>query len=145
MNCKRWTLCLTLTICWIASGTAFAKERSVKQIRSLDDALSWEVPQSPCEAPKDPRIASGGQNFDPANPQTSSSYDLDHYTLSRFERKMKRWRKCESRYRERLYANGMALQRVAQQASAEQRLTQEQLDVILIKVAQVKLILNPQD
>jgi hypothetical protein len=67
-------------------------------------------------------------------------WDVDSYTLNRYERKRKRWQKCVDRYKARLENDFAALK-----DSAQYGLTKEQADIILGKMKLIQTVLTSPD
>lgn len=107
----------------------------------VQSALDYTLPENTCEQPKLP-----GASKDYVDPATGAvrRQDVDSYTLGRFERAEKRWKKCVTKYKKGLMKDFERLK-----SSASHGLTQAQANAImgnmkLIQSAMVSPTGNPE-
>lgn len=89
----------------------------------VQKALDYTLPELTCEQPKLPGVTS--DVVDPATGAVNRA-DVDSYTLGRFERAEKRWKKCVTKYKKGLLKDFEKLK-----ASASHGLTQAQANAIM--------------
>ncbi len=89
-------------------------------------ALDWQLPANRCKRPRELIMSSTADPAQGGKPQT----DVDSYTMKRFERKEKRWKKCVKKYQNALMKDFEALK-----SSAQYGLTKAQADTILANMA----------
>lgn len=108
-------------------------EDAPKVHKKVQQALSWELPENKCVMPKAPG------NKKQVNDDMGSSHtewDVDTYTLERYQRKENRWKKCVERYKTKLVKEFETLK-----SSAQYGLTQPQADVILGKMKLIQEVM----
>ena len=98
-------------------------EDAPKVHKKVQQALSWQLPENKCVFPKAP--GKRKQVTDDMG-STHTEWDVDTYTLQRYQRKENRWKKCVERYKTSLGKEFETLK-----ASAQYGLTQPQADKIL--------------
>lgn len=97
--------------------------------KKVQAALAWRLPVNPCEKPRELIMASTADPSQGGKAQT----DIDTYTMKRYERKEKRWKKCVKKYQKTLMDDFEELKN-----SAQYGLTQPQADTILKKMAKLQ-------
>ena len=98
-------------------------------------ALDWNLPENKCEKPN--LISQSYKVTDSEGDRPVS--DVDSYTIRRYERKEKRWKKCVDNYKKDLMKDFTRLK-----DSAQYGLTQEQANSILEKLSLLqKAYLSP--
>lgn len=104
---------------------------------NVQEALDWQLPENPCKRPKPP-----GDSKEIRDEQgvTRTQWDVDGYTLARYERKEKRWKKCVDKYKQSLAAEQETLK-----SSAQYGLTQQQANIILGKMKTIQSVLLSPD
>lgn len=90
---------------------------------AVQKALDYSLPELTCEQPEIPGV--GKDVYDPATGAVNRA-DVDSYTLGRFKRAEKRWKKCVAKYKKGLFKDFESLK-----ASAQHGLTQSQADTIM--------------
>ena len=104
---------------------------------AVTQALQWQMPENPCVEPT--MRGKGRDVIHTVAPNAARYSDVDHYTLQRYQRKMKRWQACENKYRVGLYHDAMMLQKAAQQG-----MTETQLEDTRQKLIAIKMVLMPE-
>ena len=107
---------------------AYAENVTHKEVIA---ALEWELPANECLKPK--LIAQSSNIVDSEGARAIT--DVDSYTIGRYNRKEKRWRKCVQNYKEELMKDFQKLR-----GSAKYGLTQDQANAILAKMALIQRI-----
>jgi hypothetical protein len=113
---------LTFLLLLMTANNARA-EAAPKVHKKVQQALDWELPENKCTFPKAP--GKKKQVTDDMG-STHTEWDVDTYTLERYQRKENRWKKCVARYKKSLSKDFETLK-----ASAQYGLTQPQADKIL--------------
>ncbi len=113
---------LTFLLVLMTANYAHA-EAAPKVHKKVQQALDWELPENTCAFPKAP--GKKKQVTDDMG-STHTEWDVDTYTLERYQRKENRWKKCVERYKSNLAKEFETLK-----ASAQYGLTQPQADRIL--------------
>jgi hypothetical protein len=122
------TILLTIFLLLLAAHPGHAED-TPKVHKKVQQALDWELPKNKCVLPKAPGKKKQ-VNDDMGSSHTE--WDVDSYTLERYQRKENRWKKCVERYK-----SNLAKEFENQKNSAQYGLTQPQADTIL---ANMKLI-----
>ncbi len=125
---------LTIALLLAPINAAYGED-SPKVHKKVQQALSWELPENKCVPPKAP--GKSKQVTDDLG-STHTEWDVDSYTLERYQRKENRWKKCEDRYKARLVNDFETLKN-----SAQYGLTKPQADIILGKMKQIQEVLVP--
>lgn len=101
------------------------------------EALDWELPENPCSQPKPP-----GERKEIRDEQgtTRTDWDVDSYTLARYERKENRWKDCVDEYK-----RGLAAEQETLKSSAQYGLTQQQANIILGNMKTIQSVLLSPD
>ena len=103
----------------LVAPQAFAEDKLHKEVRW---ALDWELPVSECEQPKivaQPKKVTDEQGDRPVT-------DIDSYAIDRYKRKLKRFAKCNEKYKKGLMKDFTRLK-----DSAQYGLTEDQAKQIL--------------
>lgn len=103
----------------LLASSVFAEEPLHKEVKW---ALDWELPVSTCEKPK--VIAQSKNVTDEQGDRPVT--DIDTYTINRYQRKMKRFTRCNEKYKKNLMKDFTRLKE-----SAQYGLTEPQAKVIL--------------
>ncbi len=99
-------------------------------------ALDYQLPALSCTQPELP--GAGKDVYDPATGAVNRA-DVDSYTLGRFERAEKRWKKCVASYKKGLFKDFERLK-----SSASHGLTQDQANTIMAKMKTIQsAIMSP--
>lgn len=96
----------------------------------VQKALDYSLPELTCSKPDLP-----GASKDVIDPATGAvnRADVDSYTLGRFERAEKRWKKCVTKYKKGLMQDFERLK-----SSASHGLTQEQANAIMANMKRIQ-------
>ncbi len=96
----------------------------------VQKALDYSLPELTCTQPHLP-----GSSKDIVDPATGAvnRADVDSYTLGRFERAEKRWKKCVTKYKKGLMKDFERLK-----SSASHGLTQAQANAIMANMKQIQ-------
>lgn len=123
---------LTIALLLVPINAAYGDD-GAKVHKQVQQALSWELPENKCVPPKAP-----GKRKQVTDDQgsTHTEWDVDSYTLERYQRKENRWKKCVDRYKASLVEDFETLQN-----SAQHGLTKPQADIILSKMKQIQEVL----
>lgn len=116
------TILLTILLLLMAAHPARGED-TPKVHKKVQQALDWELPKNKCVMPKAPGKKKQ-VNDDMGSSHTE--WDVDTYTLERYQRKENRWKKCVERYKSNLAKEFETLKN-----SAQYGLTQPQADTIL--------------
>ena len=109
-----------------------AKAATAETHKKVQSALDWELPMNACEQPQ---LRGKATDIIDANGQVTR-FDIDSYELERFERKEKRWKKCEEKYRQRLEGDFKTLMN-----SVQYGLTPDQANTILGNMKLIQTVL----
>jgi len=128
-------LCL-VTLPMLFSGSVLADDPGDKTRRPekpVQRALAWELPKNQCLQPRAP-----GQRKKVTDSQgiTREEWDVDYYTMKRYERKESRWKSCVKNYKTGLKKNFDTLKH-----SARFGLTEQQATSILGKMKVIQTVL----
>ncbi len=114
---------------------AFPTAAETAPHKEVVKALAWELPANECEKPK--LLAQSSNVKDEQGSREIT--DVDSYTIGRYERREKRWKKCVDKYKKGLMKDFEKLQN-----SAQYGLTQDQANEILGKMALIqKIYMSP--
>ncbi len=116
-----------------STGLGAAEVETPTVHKKVQEALNWELPENPCSQPKAP-----GKSKEIRDEQgvTRTEWDVDSYTLARYERKERRWKKCVDKYK-----RGLAKEQETLKSSAQYGLTQQQANIILGKMKTIQTVL----
>ncbi|XOV84676.1 MAG: hypothetical protein ACFHXK_06055 [bacterium] len=126
------TILFTVFFSVMAAQSVHAAD-SPKVHKKVQQALDWELPQNKCVFPKAP--GKRKQVTDDMG-STHTEWDVDTYTLKRYQRKENRWKKCVERYKTSLGKEFETLK-----ASAQYGLTQPQAETILAKMKLIQQVM----
>ena len=118
----------------LISTAAYSQEADIPAVhKKVQEALDWQLPENPCKQPKAP-----GKSKEIRDEQgvTRTEWDVDSYTLARYERKEKRWKKCVDNYK-----RDLAKEQETLKSSAQYGLTQQQANIILGKMKMIQTVL----
>ena len=108
---------------------------SAETHEKVQEALNWELPVNEC---KKPRLVGAG--LDIVDGIGTRSTDISSHKMRRYNRKVKRWQRCVSKYREALMKDFEELKNCAQYG-----LTQQQAETILGKLALIQaVVISPE-
>ena len=116
----------------LASGTAIAAENGGTTHPAVEAALSWQLPENPCEKPRTQGMPQP-QEINQGGGGDAAVWDVDHYTYERYQRKENRWKSCLAEYRQTLQSDFQGLM-----DSAQHGLTQSQAETILGKLREIQ-------
>ena len=102
--------------------------------------MDWELPINGCHEPRALKYKVSDGLGTTSSRNAPVSFDLDHYQIEAYQRKKKRWVKCETVYRNRLTSDFVELK-----SSAQYGLTRPQVNSILGKLALIQSVLSPPD
>ncbi len=125
-------ICAALIIVPLGQLSA-AEDTAMKTHKKVQAALDWQLPVNICKVPKPP----GKRKRVTDDQNTREEWDVDSYTLGRYQRKENRWKKCVENYKSGLLKEFDTLKN-----SAEFGLTQQQADIILGKMAQIQEVIT---
>ena len=124
-------ICLTVAIPQISNAEPHPKVQA---------AQDWELPINRCSEPRALKYKVSDGLGTASSRNAPISFDADHYQIDAYERKTKRWMKCERVYRDRLLSDFVELK-----DSAQYGLTKLQVNAILGKLALIQSIRSPPD
>jgi hypothetical protein len=104
---------------------------------NVQAALDWELPDNPCTQPKAPGTS---KEIRDEQGVARTDWDVDGYTLARYERKEKRWMTCVDDYKQDLFSDQETLKN-----SAQYGLTEQQANIILSKMKMIQTVLLSPD
>lgn len=123
-----------LSALMLLSLTSVAQATDQQKVHpEVRKALAWTLPVNSCKEPK-----AIGALVDVSNEGADSGprSDVDSYTLDRFKRKERRWKKCVDKYKDGLQDDFERLR-----GSAQHGLTQPQADAILSNMKLIQSVL----
>lgn len=124
-------ICLTLLTTAVFNAEAADAQQVHKKVQ---EALDWQLPGNNCLKPEAP-----GQRKEVRDEQgaTRTEWDVDSYTIARYERKEKRWQKCVDKYKSKLADDFETLKN-----SAQYGLTPAQAETILTKMKLIQTVIS---
>lgn len=128
---------LYITICLICMCPQITMAKPHPKVHA---ALEWELPTNDCNKPRVLKYKVSDSLGTASSRNAPVSFDVDHYQIEAYERKKKRWAKCEAVYRNRRLSDFVELK-----SSAQYGLTRPQVDSILEKLALIQSVLSPSD
>ena len=133
-------------------GIALYSSTLAQVHEEVQAAMDWKLPPNDCTKPElrgydYDTLKSGGYTSRAStniSSETSAGgpaiFDLDYYTIERYERKIKRWEGCVGRYKEKLLRDFVRLK-----DSAQYGLTESQATAILGKLAEIQKVVISRD
>jgi len=126
-----------LSICTVRTLADGSSDTVSNTPKPVQQALAWELPANQCRKPKAP-----GQRKKVTDSQgiTREEWDVDYYTMKRYNRKETRWKKCVGNYKAVLKDDFVRLK-----ASAQHGLTESQAAIIMGKMKVIQAVLMSPD